>query len=56
MKCFFPPMHERSCAVFLTNLVCRLGLQLFEDLLRLLLRREHSTHFGRGTVCEVGHG
>lgn len=29
-----------------TNLVCRLGLQLLEELLRLLLRGERTTHFG----------
>lgn len=31
-----------------TNLVGRLGLQFLEDLLRLLLGRERSTHVGYG--------
>lgn len=39
---------DRSFAHCGTNLVGRLGLQFLEDLLRLLLGRERSTHVGYG--------
>lgn len=39
---------DRSFAHCGTNLVGRLGLQFLEDLLRLLLGRERSTHIGCG--------